>query len=59
MKIQILHVLTILTVVVFSAEQISEAQQLVPDIVLKNGKIITVDHGFTIAEAVAIRGEKL
>ncbi len=59
MKIQILHVLTILTVVVFSAEQISEAQQLVPDIVLKNGKIITVDHGFTIAEAVAIRGEKI
>jgi hypothetical protein len=35
------------------------AQQPAADIVLTNGKIITVDGKFTIAQAVAIRGERI
>ncbi|NIN34211.1 MAG: hypothetical protein GTO60_03550, partial [Gammaproteobacteria bacterium] len=35
------------------------AQQAAPDFVLRNGKIITVDDHFTIAEAVAVRGERI
>lgn len=36
-----------------------EAQQVAPDLILTNGKIITVDDQFRIAEAVAIRGERI
>ncbi len=32
--------------------------QPAPDLVLSNGKIITVDERFTIAQAVAIRGDR-
>jgi hypothetical protein len=35
------------------------AQQPAPDLVLGNGKIITVDERFTIAQAVAIRGDRI
>src|SRR5690348_12343900 len=35
------------------------AQQPAPDLVLTNGKIITVDDRFSIAQAVAIRGERI
>jgi predicted amidohydrolase YtcJ len=35
------------------------AQQSGPDLILSNGKIITVDERFTIAQAVAIRGERV
>jgi predicted amidohydrolase YtcJ len=35
------------------------AQQAPPDLVLSNGKIITVDERFTIAQAVAIRGDRI
>src|SRR6266853_737183 len=35
------------------------AQQPAPDLVLSNGKIITVDERFTIAQAVAIRGDRI
>ncbi|MCR4426450.1 MAG: hypothetical protein NUW23_09720, partial [Firmicutes bacterium] len=30
-----------------------------PDLVLYNGKVITVDSEFTLAEAVAVRGERI
>ncbi|WP_428097457.1 amidohydrolase [Candidatus Rariloculus sp.] len=33
--------------------------QPAPDLVLTNGKIITVDERFTIAEAVAVRGDRI
>jgi predicted amidohydrolase YtcJ len=33
-------------------------QQPAPDLILSNGKIITVDERFTIAQAVAIRGDR-
>jgi predicted amidohydrolase YtcJ len=35
------------------------AQELPPDLILTNGKIITVDERFTIAQAVAIRGDRI
>src|ERR1051326_3866221 len=35
------------------------AQQAPPDLILANGKIITVDERFTIAQAVAIRGDRI
>jgi predicted amidohydrolase YtcJ len=35
------------------------AQQPAPDLVLTNGKIITVDERFTIAQALAIRGDRI
>ena len=35
------------------------AQQPPPDLVLSNGKIITVDERFTIAQAVAIKGDRV
>jgi hypothetical protein len=35
------------------------AQQPVPDLVLSNGKIITVDERFSIAQAVAVKGERI
>ncbi len=35
------------------------AQQAAPDLILSNGKIITVDERFSIAQAVAIRGDRI
>jgi predicted amidohydrolase YtcJ len=35
------------------------AQQSMPDFILTNGKIITVDERFTIAQAVAIKGDRI
>ena len=35
------------------------AQQPAPDLILSNGKIITVDERFTIAQAVAIAGDRI
>jgi predicted amidohydrolase YtcJ len=35
------------------------AQQPAPDLILSNGKIITVDERFTIAQAVAIKGDRI
>ena len=35
------------------------AQQSPPDLILSNGRIVTVDDRFTVAEAVAIRGNRV
>ncbi|HEY5623622.1 MAG TPA: amidohydrolase family protein, partial [Gammaproteobacteria bacterium] len=40
------------------AASIANGQQAAPDTILTNGKIITVDDQFRIAEAVAIRGDR-
>jgi hypothetical protein len=45
-------------VAVVFASMLLRAQQAVPDFVLTNGKIITVDERFTIAQAVAVKGER-
>jgi len=34
------------------------AQQAAPDLILTNGKIITVDERFTIAQAIAVKGDR-
>jgi predicted amidohydrolase YtcJ len=36
-----------------------QAQGQAPDVILSNGKIITVDNRFSIAQAVAVRGERI
>src|SRR4030095_9963527 len=35
------------------------AQQPAPDVILSNGKIITVDERFTVAQAIAVRGDRI
>jgi predicted amidohydrolase YtcJ len=42
-----------------SAASLMRAQQPAPDTILSNGKIITVDDRFTIAQAVAVRGDRI
>src|SRR5207237_1577140 len=41
------------------AAAIFAVQQTAPDLVLSNGKIITVDERFSIAQAVAIKGDRI
>jgi predicted amidohydrolase YtcJ len=41
------------------ALSVLRAQQPTADLILSNGKIITVDERFTIAQAVAIRGDRI
>src|SRR5579862_8969018 len=43
----------------FAAALFAAAQEAPPDLILTNGKIITVDERFTIAQAVAIRGDQI
>ena len=38
---------------------VAAARAQAPDLVLVNGKIVTVDDRFTIAQALAIRGERI
>lgn len=38
---------------------VAAAQQAQPDLVLTNGKIVTVDERFQVAQAVAIRGDRI
>ena len=42
-----------------SAVSTLPAQQPAPDVILSNGKIITVDERFSVAQAVAIRGDRI
>ena len=41
------------------ASMLVTAQQPVADLILANGKIITVDERFSIAQAVAVRGDRI
>src|SRR6202163_48275 len=56
---RILNVTIGVLFVVGSALSVLRAQQAAPDLVLSNGKIITVDERFTIAQAVAVKGERI
>jgi predicted amidohydrolase YtcJ len=49
----------VLLLVIAGATGMLRAQRPVPDLVLSNGKIITVDERFTIAQAVAIKGDRI
>ena len=42
-----------------SAASLMRAQQAAPDLILSNGKVISVDERFTIAQAVAIKGDRI
>jgi predicted amidohydrolase YtcJ len=46
-------------VAIGATRSLVRAQQPLADLILTNGKIITVDERFTIAQAVAIRGERI
>ena len=48
-----------LAVGLIAASLALEAQQAAPDLILSNGKIITVDETFSIAQAVAVRGDRI
>jgi hypothetical protein len=48
-----------LTLSVALAVAALRAQQPAPDVVLTDGKIITVDDRFTVAQAVAVRGDRV
>jgi predicted amidohydrolase YtcJ len=50
---------TLVLVAIAGAIPMLQAQQPGPDLVLSNGKIITVDERFTIAQAVAIKGDRI
>jgi len=49
----------LLVLALASGVAILPAQQPAPDVILSNGKIITVDERFSIAQAVAILAEVL
>jgi predicted amidohydrolase YtcJ len=46
-------------IVIVSAVPLMRAQQGAPDLILSNGKIITVDERFTIAQALAVKGDRI
>src|SRR5262249_45751524 len=47
------------SVVILCATVPLTAQQTAPDVILSNGKIVTVDERFTIAQSVAIRADRI
>jgi adenine deaminase len=50
---------TIVALALAGAASFMSAQGSAPDVVLTNGKIITVDDRFSIAQAVAVRGDRI
>src|SRR5215471_5451588 len=48
-----------LLLLLVGAASLMRAQQAAPDLILSNGKIITVDERFTIAQAVAMKGDRI
>jgi predicted amidohydrolase YtcJ len=50
---------TLVTVALAAAVPLLSAQAPPADIIISNGKIITVDERFTIAQAVAVRGDRI
>ena len=49
----------VLLFAIANAVAMLSGQQPAPDLILSNGKIITVDERFTIAQAVAIKGDRI
>jgi hypothetical protein len=48
-----------MVVMLSAAPATLHAQAVAPDIILSNGKIITVDNRFSIAQAVAVKGDRI
>src|SRR5437667_11828968 len=53
------HVSRVVELLIACAAASVRAQQSSADLILTNGKIITVDEKFTIAQAVAIKGDRI
>jgi len=51
--------LYVLLAAIACATPMLHAQPSAPDLILSNGKIITVDERFTVAQAVAIKGDRI
>ncbi|MBI3048938.1 MAG: amidohydrolase [Acidobacteria bacterium] len=49
----------VLLLAAVTARVAPRAQQVAPDLILTNGKIVTVDERFTIAQGVAVRGDRI
>src|SRR5258708_25603140 len=56
---QILNTSVVVLLAIAGPTQTLRAQQAAPDLILANGKIVTVDERFTIAQSVAIRGDRI
>ena len=50
---------TVVVLALAGAVSTLPAQQPAPDVILSNGKIITVDERFTVAQAIAVRGDRI
>src|SRR6185295_14533178 len=59
MKRPVLNLSIAMLFVLAGTSAILLAQQSPPDLIFTNGKIITVDERFSIAQAVAIRGARV
>src|SRR5437899_6191783 len=60
MKRRILNtVVAGMLLVIVTAASLTRAQPTAPDLILSNGKIITVDERFAIAQALAIKGDRI
>lgn len=57
MKTLATGLLALLSVLVAQSSLAQQASNALPDAIFFNGKIITVDPGFTIHQAFAVRGE--
>ncbi len=49
----------IVMALIATVSAVARVQDQVPDLILHNGKVITVDEQFTVAEALAIRGDRI
>ena len=58
MKILITGLLVLLSVLVAESSFAQQGINAPPDAIFYNGKIITVDRGFTIGQAFAVRGDR-
>src|SRR5439155_8013076 len=59
MKRRILPIAVVGVCAIAGARHGVHAQQPPPDLILSNGKIITVDERFTLAQAIAVRGDRI
>ena len=55
---RIIRRIAVFAALALAVTPVLRGQQTAPDLILFNGKVITVDEQFTIAQAVAIRGDR-
>ncbi|NNE39205.1 MAG: amidohydrolase family protein, partial [Gammaproteobacteria bacterium] len=59
MKGRTIVLVTITVTILLCGGRVTVAQQGAPDFILRDGKIITVDDRFSMAEAIAVSGERI